>query len=337
MTNTLKKIVVNALTNRVVNRLGFAFSQPFCSIFMLHRFSVPEQGIHGHEADFLRNTLEYLRKHRFNLISAEQLVKAIAEQQVLPKKSVCFTLDDGFWDQAEVSAPIFAAYDCPATYFVVTRFLDDECWMWDSKLEWIFDQLNDEKLIHIKLYLGDQMSNHSRRALFSHIIGLLKTRNEEQINEFLQALAHRVGLSIPEKAPPKYAAMTWDTARDLIRMGLKVGPHSVTHPILANESHDYSSWQINQSWKELKEKIPEASAVFCYPVGRYQQDFGDREMDIVAQSEMPGALAADPGFVSWQTEVNNINCLKRYGFPDDMWNFRQYATWLERAKDQLRR
>lgn len=140
MANALKTLLINTLTSKLANNIGFKLANPFCSVFMLHRFAVDDQGIHGHDPALLKNTLEYLRKNKFNLLSAEQLSNYLIEGRPIPKRSVCFTLDDGFWDQAAVSAPIFAEYDCPATYFLTTRFLDDQCWMWDSKVEYLFDE-----------------------------------------------------------------------------------------------------------------------------------------------------------------------------------------------------
>lgn len=330
----IKSLIINTLTSKLFNHIGFASSNTFCSTFMLHRFAVPELGIHGHEPAFLRQTLEYLRKHKYTLLSAEDVSNYLIEQKPFPKRSVCFTLDDGFWDQSAVSAPIFAEYDCPATYFLTTRFLDDQCWMWDSKVEYIFDEA--KSLDPLAKHFGiDASTSAYKHALFEQLIVELKKLNEQNILSTLQAWGKLVDVEIPVKAPKKYAAMNWDDAKNLIKMGLKVGPHSVTHPIIANETEQDASWQINQSWLELSAKIPQASPVFCYTVGRQGQDFGDREMAIVANSSMISAFAADPGYIE-AGKQDTITALKRYGYPSDMNDFRQYATWLERAKDRLR-
>lgn len=336
MAKLLKSLLINTLTSRAINKIGFNLSQPFCSVFMLHRFAVPEQGIHGHDPAFLRSTLEYLRKNKFNLLSAEQLSNHLIEGRPIPKRSVCFTLDDGFWDQAAISAPIFAEYDCPATYFLTTRFLDDQCWMWDSKVEYLFDTATDEQLYPLAKQFSIAPENTAfRPQLFTALINKLKECNEQQILATLASWAELTHTPIPVKAPKKYSAMNWEDAQGLIKLGMQVGPHSVTHPIIANETEQDATWQINQSWVELKAKIPQASPVFCYTVGRYGQDFGEREMAIVSQSNMTSAYAADPGFVE-AGKQDTITALKRYGYPSDMADFRQYATWLERAKDQLR-
>lgn len=336
MSNPLSKLLIDSLTSTTANNIGFSTSKSFCSIFMLHRFAVDDEGIHGHSANLLRQCLEYLRKQKFNFVSAEDLADMLIEGRPIPKRSVCFTLDDGFWDQASVSAPIFADYDCPATYYLVTRFLDNEYWMWDSKLEFLFESCTLKELAQLATQWSvDSTQTNFKHILFRKLIDELKKHNEAGINASLEAWANQLEVVIPDQAPRKYAAMSWQDAQSIISMGLKVGPHSVTHPILANETAADSERQINQSWDELKIKIPEASNVFCYPVGRYGKDFGDREMEIVARSEMKCAHAADPGFVE-PGKQDALFGLKRYGFPEDLTNFKQYATWLERAKDIIR-
>ena len=64
-------------------------------IFMLHRFEQPELGIDGHDPDFLRACLDYLRRRSFNLVSVEQIVTAARAGNRI-KSAVSFTVDGGY-------------------------------------------------------------------------------------------------------------------------------------------------------------------------------------------------------------------------------------------------
>ncbi|WGO98400.1 polysaccharide deacetylase family protein [Saccharophagus degradans] len=337
MGSKLKKIIINSLTGKSINNLAFALSNPFCSIFMLHRFQVEDLQIKGHSATLLTEALEYLRKHKFSFISIEELCQIITEEKPIPRRTICFTLDDGFWDQAEVSGPIFSAYDCPATYFVVNRFLDNTHWLWDSKLEFLLENATQQSLFNFSKSLSIPESERPiEQTIFKTLIPKLKTLNEDDMETSLQLWSQALEVPIPSVPPKKYSAMNWNQAQKLLKLGLKIGPHSMTHPILANETDSQSSWQINESWNDLYRKLPNASPVFCYPVGRYGLDFGEREKSIVENSNMLGAVAADPGYISYKNE-STITDLKRFGLPDNIEDFRQYATWVERAKDFIRK
>src|SRR5580698_4753706 len=50
-----------------------AFTHSDATIFMAHRFRIPELGIAGHDPQNLRQTLAQLRKRRYDLISIEEV------------------------------------------------------------------------------------------------------------------------------------------------------------------------------------------------------------------------------------------------------------------------
>ena len=47
-----------------------------------------------------------------------------------------FTIDDGFIDHHDIAGPLFADYDIPLTFFLVTGFIDGELWPWDDQLSY---------------------------------------------------------------------------------------------------------------------------------------------------------------------------------------------------------
>ena len=116
---------------------GFTHSE--ATIFMAHRFCVPELGISGHDPQNLRRILAQLRKRRYDLISIGEMFRRLRDGEPV-KRAVAFTIDDGYYDAGQVAAPIFADFDCPATVFAVTDFLDGKMWMWWDKIAYIFTE-----------------------------------------------------------------------------------------------------------------------------------------------------------------------------------------------------
>ena len=108
------------------------------TIFMAHRFAVPELGVEGHDPQALRLVLADLRRRRYNLIPLEELVRRLRAGERL-KRAVAFTIDDGYFDQGRIAGPIFAEFDCPVTVFAVTDFLDGRTWLWWDKIAYIFE------------------------------------------------------------------------------------------------------------------------------------------------------------------------------------------------------
>lgn len=69
-------------------------------------------------ADLFRWQMEYLREHRFRVISLDRFVDAKINGRKIPKKSVVITFDDGFEDNYTYAYPILKEFGFPATIFV---------------------------------------------------------------------------------------------------------------------------------------------------------------------------------------------------------------------------
>jgi hypothetical protein len=130
--------MLNLLVARGVASVLSRLTNSHASIFMLHRFSVPDLRVSGHEPAALRRTLANLRKERYNLMSLQDLFNRLREGRPV-KRAVAFTIDDGYFDHAEIAAPIFSEFDCPLTCFVTTGFLDGKVWFWWDRLMYIFE------------------------------------------------------------------------------------------------------------------------------------------------------------------------------------------------------
>ena len=104
---------------------------------MLHRITVEGQQYTGTTPDHLRRCLSYLKKTGYTFVSLEELILALKNQTALPDKPVVFTMDDGFYDQAEIGIPIFLEFECPVTMFLISGMLDGDLWPWDDQVVYL--------------------------------------------------------------------------------------------------------------------------------------------------------------------------------------------------------
>src|SRR5437667_6461053 len=158
---------------------GFTHSE--ATIFMAHRFSVPELGISGHDPESLHQILAQLRRRRYDLIAMVEMFRRLRERDAL-ERAVAFTIDDGYYDVGQIAAPIFADFDCPATVFAVTDFLDGKIWMWWDKIAYIFAET---KRTEIGARLGKEhfhfrLENEVGRAGWHGLAGRCDASSEEE-------------------------------------------------------------------------------------------------------------------------------------------------------------
>jgi peptidoglycan/xylan/chitin deacetylase (PgdA/CDA1 family) len=308
---------------------------------MLHRFRNRNTGVEGHDTDQLRRTLEYLRKHRYNLIGLHELVLNLRSDVPPVDRTVVFTIDEGYQHQATAAASVFTAFDCPVTIFVTTGFLDGDIWFWWDQIEFIFSSLEPSELT-VPL-AGSQLTyscvtDAERRRAAAEFTSRCKHVAAADRLAGIAALAAAAAVDLPSSPPLKYAPMTWDQLRDCERRGITFGPHSVTHPILASTSDEQSRRELVESWNRLCREASDPVPVFCYPNGEWD-DFGDREIKTLDEMGLLGAVTAVRGYVDaagLQQESQGAFKIRRFGYPDSLPDVIQTVSGLERLKGILR-
>jgi peptidoglycan/xylan/chitin deacetylase (PgdA/CDA1 family) len=338
--------VARALYFRIISVPGvaslFSHAQRDCAtIFMLHRFQDPNRGVVGLDPAQLRRGLEYLRKNRYEIVSLENIFDRLAGKGLALRGAVAFTIDDGYVDQAEIAGCVFAEFDCPATTFVATGFLDGHLWLWWDKIEHIFSMVSKKfvKIALPELSLSYELNgNEMRLKAQADFTQRCKVIADDAKHRAISALAEAAGVELPEKPPQQYAPMSWDQARVCEEHGMTFGPQSVTHPILSRTDSYQSKLEIEESWVRLKKEVRHPVAIFCYPNGLWE-DFGQREIDVMQELGLQGAVVAAPGFADPLPFVNDPAGrfkVMRFSFPETLPHLAQYVSGIERFKQMVR-
>jgi peptidoglycan/xylan/chitin deacetylase (PgdA/CDA1 family) len=311
-------------------------------IFMLHRFRHAGMGIEGCDPADLRRGLGYLRKQRYDLVPLAEMFERLAGRGRPLDRSVAFTMDDGYQDQATVGAAIFAEYDCPATTFVTTGFLDGQLWCWWDRIEYVFRHARRSEL---EVSLGGASLRYrwdgaaERTGALLDFIERCKEVSDGDKEAGIRLLAARAEVDLPRRAPEQYAPMSWDQLRKCEDRGMSFGPHTVTHPVLRRVGSAEATHEIAESWARLRAEARQPVPVFCYPNGRWQ-DFGPREIATLRCLGFTGALVGEPGYAdgrSFRADADGPFRVRRFHFPEATLDVAQLVTGLERLKQILRR
>jgi peptidoglycan/xylan/chitin deacetylase (PgdA/CDA1 family) len=264
---------------------------------MLHRFEVPGIGVPGISAGQLRRTLDRLHKAGVEFVDVVEAFSRLMDDRVGPRPVVSFTVDDGYFDFDAVAADVFVEFDCPATQFLTTAFVDGAVWQWWDQIEYVFlsttvtqlDLRSEQACWNLKLGgTADRMSAASQ-------VSRACTRiPDQQRVDLIAHLAASADVSLPSSPPEAYRPISWDRARALERRGLRFGPHTVSHPILPFASEEAAEREIRTSWKRLTEELASPVPIFAYPNG----DHGDREIALVKGVGLSGAVSTQPTYAS---------------------------------------
>lgn len=310
------------------------------TVFFLHRFAVPDLGVSGHDPDRLRAWLAHLRRRRFELISLEEVFQRL-ESGAPFRQSVAFTIDDGYFDQATVAAPLFAEFDCPVTTFVATGFLDGALWMWWDRVDYAFRHTQRRRLV-ARLPDGEVVcawqDDAGRKQMVGALVERLKRIPDAAKHAAIEALAAEAEVALPGSPPEAVRPMTWDELRRAEALGMRFGPHTVTHPILSQTPDEQSRRELEESWRRLQEEARSPVPIFCYPNGTLA-DFGERELRTLEGLGLRGGVLGIPGYSDRARHARppyGRFLVHRFGYDERLPQNVQYAAGFERFKEIVR-
>ena len=339
--SNLKRIVRTLLTaDRVAS--GFEpLTRGVAAVFMMHRFADPDAGVPGHDPEQLRSFLEHLKRKRYQFVSVDDLCKRLRAGKPL-FKTVAFTVDDGYGDFSRVAAPIFAEFDCPATVFLTTGFLDGSLWLWWDQVAWSFANAGGSEFV---LDVGSRRLRYrwrdepTRRAAAAALVARLKRVPDGEKHACLARLSEALELPIPHAPPAQFAPMNWDEVRAAGRQGITFGPHTVTHPILAETPPSRAEWEMRESWARVRAETDAAVPVFCYPNGD-ARSFGARDIALARALGFDAAVSGEPGYAHQslfaQSQPDARFMIPRFSFSDDPSANLQVISGVERLKMAIR-
>ena len=238
-------------------------------ILMYHRFSRRPRYGYVHKEIF-ENQVAYLSRY-YNVISMGDLLKYIRGRVSLPENAAVITVDDGYFDFYEIAYPILRKYGLPATFFVPTRFVGGDCWLWPDRVRYILDSSTS---VTIPGVLGAEenqyvsLTDQTRQYLWRLVIAFLLSLEEEDKNKWLDMFAKRQGVLLPERPSECYQAVNWDHVRELHANNIERVGHSRTHPSLVRMQVGALQYEIQGSFDDIAENIVQAPECFCYPNGQ---------------------------------------------------------------------
>jgi peptidoglycan/xylan/chitin deacetylase (PgdA/CDA1 family) len=182
-----------------------------------------------------------------------------------PARRVAITVDDGYRDQAQ-AAEILAARGLRGSFFITTGFVDRPGHAWWDEIAWLVGgervDLPRSRWLPDGLAASVGATRYRRRVntAYKYLAG-------DDGEQFLDDLAGWTGRPrlAEEQAADRW--MDWDMVRDLDGLGMEVGAHSVTHPVLATLTAARQHQEIAGSVRRMREELTGPVDLFSYPVG----------------------------------------------------------------------
>jgi peptidoglycan/xylan/chitin deacetylase (PgdA/CDA1 family) len=256
-----------------------------------------------------------------------RLAEAVQRLQAgtLPKRALAITFDDGYLDNLEVAAPILRSTGVPGTFFVATGYMDGSC-MWNDV---VFEAARRTTrsfvdLDAIGLGRHDTSSSQHRRQFAEAAIDALKYREAPERSRLTQALAEAA-----EVPMPRGLMMRADQVAELHRLGMEIGAHTVTHPILARLDAASAEREIAESRAQLRAITGAEVPGFAYPNGRPGRDYAPEHARMVERAGFRYAVSTAPGCANRQSSRHELPRSASWGRPGLRMAARLFRMYFE--------
>ncbi|MCW5662458.1 MAG: polysaccharide deacetylase family protein [Piscinibacter sp.] len=232
-------------------------------------------------------------KEWFNVLPLGDAVTRLFEG-TLPARALAITFDDGYADNEEIAAPILQRLGLGATFFVSTGFLGDGC-MWNDR---VIEALRASTRDHLDLAaigLGRVplvITDDRRRAIHA-VLRAVKHLAPQPRLAAVADIERLAGVG----APPR-PMMQPDQVRRLRALGMDIGGHTVTHPILSRLEPEAARQEMSLGKQTLEQIIQAPVDLFAYPNGVPVQDYGAEHAALVRECGFKAAVSTAWGAAS---------------------------------------
>jgi len=281
--------------------------------------------------DFEANLLSLTRTYAF--LSMDELVEVLIGDTPHRKRSLVLTFDDSLKCHTEVVAPKLAAWGIPAIFYLSTNTIETRRPYWWLRLEYALSRLAGP--VSVVLPDGQQRTVDSspdvavRRNLTTTLRGTGKPAAIEKVVAAIEAEA-RINVQEVNRAYPFSEPMTWDDARELVRLGMTVGSHTVSHPNLSLLTAEELQSEFEGSRRVIERECQTPCRHLCYPHGFYS----DAVCDAARQAGYVSGVTADgPG---WNAPGTNLFRLGRFAMPEPPYKLPFMVTGAENIIGMIR-
>jgi peptidoglycan/xylan/chitin deacetylase (PgdA/CDA1 family) len=210
------------------------------------------------------------------------------------RRFVCFTLDDGYRNNAQHAAPVFRTHGVPYTIFLCRGFVERTRSLWWETAETLIRRTNE-----LTFDFGNGPENlplntiARKQAAFDRLSSFIQAEDEDEAIARLDAEAIRHG--VDPLAIVDDLVMDAHEARELARDPLACfGAHTLTHVNLRRVDAARLASEIEGSIRAVEEWTGKRPSSFAYPYG-FAAAAGEREFSAARAAGLSIAVTTRPG------------------------------------------
>ncbi|BCS33211.1 polysaccharide deacetylase [Luteitalea sp. TBR-22] len=232
---------------------------------------------------------------QYAVLPLPEAVARIREKRPLPPNAVAITFDDGYADNLGAARTLHK-YGVVGTFYLTADCLADGQPFWPTEIKTLVDRLPGPSVTvrtPRELTLPLVTSDDRYRAIkaFTKLCkgNLIPVR--EQLRTELRELA---GMT----AAPTPTMLTWEQVREMVRLGMDMGGHTLTHANLPSAGPEAAWQEIDGCRRALRERLGVEVTQFSYPNGGAELYHTEQLHRMVERAGFTGAATSSNGFAT---------------------------------------
>jgi peptidoglycan/xylan/chitin deacetylase (PgdA/CDA1 family) len=225
-----------------------------------------------------RSQLRLLKKH-YNVISPDEFLLWLRKGGDLPERAILLTCDDGLLNHLSVMVPILREEKLKCLFFVTGSFLENTpTVLWYVELYLLLMQApirNEPICLHGIVIPEISADPGKRRVLWLTLLKKLSQVDAETRRGFLQDAAAGLGLRPSWKVRylddpllrNRFQLLRLPELKQLAEAGMVIGAHTLSHPVLAEQSSDLARAEIADCRVALGQSLGQRVWAIAYPFG----------------------------------------------------------------------
>lgn len=270
---------------------------------------------------FERHTA-YLARN-YSVLPLPEAVDRLRTGRPLPPNAVSITFDDGYADNLS-AARTLARHGLSATFYITAGCMADGEPFWPSELRYLVAALPAQR-VRLEAQTAvidlDLTADGSRESAVRELTKVFK-RNPIPVREELRA---RMRCHARTNSMPRIM-LTWDEIREMHRLGMTIGSHTMTHPNLPSAGIAAARKELILARKRLEEEIGTPVTMFSYPNGGADRYLTPELKCVVREVGYEGAATSRNAFAG---PASDLFALERIEVEESLENL-AFALEVER-------
>ena len=206
-------------------------------------------------------------KTEFDVVTAKEVIDLVNNNKACSGKFALITFDDGYLDNYTLAYPILKQYNCSATMFIATDFINQTIVPWWDEVAWLIKNNDLNILDNIVWKKPNNISQLSKQNIIKLVLRAFKDDMASSIEDKLTRLKQSADKTLTNSKDANELFMTWEMLLTMAKNGIDIGSQTCSHKVLSHLPLEEQQKEIELSKATLEERLGQKIHAFAYPVG----------------------------------------------------------------------